>query len=179
MQDTINESTRWYKQFWPWFLIFLPATAVVASIITLIIAIQNQDSLVVDDYYKKAMAINQDLSKIEYAQKAGLAGDLSIKGDKLHLEINVLNNKMKLAPVVTLFFNHPTRASDDFSVVLTQLQQVVQNNKIKAIYKSQKNSEAVSLLTHGAWYVRLLPVDKAWQLNGKIKNKTSIQLFAD
>jgi hypothetical protein len=33
-----SENRPWYVQFWPWFLILLPAAAVVASIVTLIIA---------------------------------------------------------------------------------------------------------------------------------------------
>ena len=176
----MNINTSWYKQFWPWFLILLPATAVVASIATLILAAQNADSLVVDDYYKQAMEINRDLSKIEHAQKIGLAANLSISNNKLYIEVSALKNKIKLAPVVTLFFNHPTYASRDFSVALIQSEQKVQGDKLKAFYSSKADSKAINLLSHGAWYVRLLPLNKDWQLNGKIKNnKTRIQLFAD
>ena len=39
----------WYKQFWPWFIIALPASVVVASFFTLWLAISNPDQLVVDD----------------------------------------------------------------------------------------------------------------------------------
>jgi len=39
----------WYKQFWPWFIIALPAAAVVASFFTLWLAVSNPDHLVVDD----------------------------------------------------------------------------------------------------------------------------------
>ncbi|MEQ8516343.1 MAG: FixH family protein, partial [Chromatocurvus sp.] len=45
-------SEPWYRQFWPWFLIVLPGTVVVASIATLIIAVRGSDDLVVDEYYK-------------------------------------------------------------------------------------------------------------------------------
>ncbi len=44
-----GEGVPWYKQFWPWFIIALPASVVVASFITLWIAISNPDQLVVDD----------------------------------------------------------------------------------------------------------------------------------
>ena len=44
-----NPVTPWYRQFWPWFIIALPASAVVASFITLWIAISNPDQVVVDD----------------------------------------------------------------------------------------------------------------------------------
>ena len=48
------ENLPWYKQFWPWFIIALPASAVVASFITLWLAISNPDQLVVsDDEYRQ------------------------------------------------------------------------------------------------------------------------------
>ena len=39
----------WYKQFWPWFIIALPASAVIASFITLYLAVSRPDYIVVDD----------------------------------------------------------------------------------------------------------------------------------
>jgi hypothetical protein len=39
----------WYKQFWPWFIIALPASVVVASFFTLWLAISNPYQLVVDE----------------------------------------------------------------------------------------------------------------------------------
>ena len=41
--------TPWYRQFWPWFIIALPASAVVASFFTLWLAISRPDYIVVDD----------------------------------------------------------------------------------------------------------------------------------
>jgi hypothetical protein len=43
------EILPWYKQFWPWFIIALPASAVIASFFTLWLAISNPDQLVVDE----------------------------------------------------------------------------------------------------------------------------------
>lgn len=49
-----GEGVPWYKQFWPWFIIALPASVVVASFITLWLAISNPDPLVVnDDDYRR------------------------------------------------------------------------------------------------------------------------------
>lgn len=44
-----GEGVPWYKQFWPWFIIALPASVVVASFFTLWLAISNPDPLIVDD----------------------------------------------------------------------------------------------------------------------------------
>jgi hypothetical protein len=39
----------WYRQFWPWVLIAIPALTVIASAVTLWLALSNPDYLVVDD----------------------------------------------------------------------------------------------------------------------------------
>jgi hypothetical protein len=39
----------WYRQFWPWFIIALPATAVIASFVTLWLALTHPDHLVIDE----------------------------------------------------------------------------------------------------------------------------------
>lgn len=44
---SLRTDTRpWYRQFWPWFIIALPAISVVAGIATLVIAIRNADEVV-------------------------------------------------------------------------------------------------------------------------------------
>jgi len=48
-KTTNTPEPPWYKQFWPWFIIALPATAVIASFITLYLAISRPDYIVVDD----------------------------------------------------------------------------------------------------------------------------------
>ena len=48
-QKQTEDIEPWYKQFWPWFIIALPASAVIASFLTLWIAISNPDHLVVDE----------------------------------------------------------------------------------------------------------------------------------
>lgn len=43
----------WYRQFWPWFLIALPASAVIAGIVTVILAASNPDPIIKSDRYEK------------------------------------------------------------------------------------------------------------------------------
>jgi hypothetical protein len=40
------DRTPWYRQFWPWFLIGLPAVSVVFSFATLFIALRDADSVI-------------------------------------------------------------------------------------------------------------------------------------
>lgn len=184
MQNTMGTEPAWYKQFWPWFLIFLPASVVVASIVTIMLAINNADSLVVDDYYKKALHINRDLTRIEHAKKIGLSGEVSFFNDGLQLNLKVQKEKLAIAPVLILKFIHPASAKKDFSVMLTQTGKTIstdQNDTVSStLYASDTDKKIIKIITKGAWYIHLMPVDGAWQLNGKIKNSsTAITLYAD
>jgi hypothetical protein len=40
------DASPWYRQFWPWFLIVLPAASVVLSFITLYMALEGMDPVV-------------------------------------------------------------------------------------------------------------------------------------
>lgn len=61
MQE-IQTVKPWYKQFWPWMIMGLPASVVVASIVTYFIALDGIDSVISKDYYKEGLAINADLT---------------------------------------------------------------------------------------------------------------------
>ncbi len=43
-----DASLPWYRQFWPWFLIALPASAVIASLYTLYLAVTHPDPVIID-----------------------------------------------------------------------------------------------------------------------------------
>lgn len=61
MMPQNTDTVEWYRQFWPWFIMGLPAAVVVASLITVYIAITNQDPVVDGDYYKHGLTINEKL----------------------------------------------------------------------------------------------------------------------
>ena len=70
-----GENVPWFKQFWPWFIIALPAAAVIASFVTLWLAISNPDQVIVtDDEYRqlkselKAQAPAKDKEQAEMAE---------------------------------------------------------------------------------------------------------------
>ena len=65
--------TPWYRQGWPWFLIALPATAVVGGIITAILAVRGFDGPVVADYYKQGLAINEEVARAQLARELAIS----------------------------------------------------------------------------------------------------------
>lgn len=67
-----TDTKPWYRQFWPWFVISLPAISVVFSIATLVVAVKNADSLVRDDWYDAGVMINRDFDREAAAADLGL-----------------------------------------------------------------------------------------------------------
>jgi len=145
----------WYKQFWPWFLIFFPATAVVAGIATIILAVQSDDGLVKDDYYKAGLAINQTLELRQNAHNMNLTANAN--WDKLTQTITLkLSGKISTLPSrLTLQLAHATQANHDQSITLflspNKKSYTGRTNKIKA----------------GNWILILEPEDKSWRINGR------------
>jgi len=172
INQTVVVRQSWYKQFWPWFLILLPASAVVASIITIMLAANNADSLVVDDYYKKALNINRDLKKLEFARQQGLSADLELKGNQLILMLRLKNKELKIPPTLKLLFIHPANSEKDFSVTMVQPSTEYQ-------YSSTIDSDIQQKMKQNNWYLQLLSPDKTWRLNGEFeKNNKNISLTA-
>jgi len=111
--------TPWYRQFWPWALIALPATAVVASLITIGIATQSSDSLVVDDYYKVGLAINQSRARDAAAARYGLSARLSVTDQSV--ELTLAGQPPTVPERLTLNLVHTTRADDDQTLRLARV----------------------------------------------------------
>jgi len=70
----------WYRQGWPWFLIALPATAVIGGIITAILAARGFDGPVVADYYKQGLAINEEVARAQLARELAISAAVEIAG---------------------------------------------------------------------------------------------------
>jgi hypothetical protein len=104
----------WYKEFWPWFIIALLGSVVTASLITVSIAFRHADDLVVDDYYKVGLAINQRLEHREAAQRLGIDITLSLTGEQVFLSTRNIAPSSEL----TLLLAHPMEADKDFTVTL-------------------------------------------------------------
>ena len=104
----------WYREPWPWILMAAPATAVVAGLITFWLAVRSEDGLVIDDYYKEGLAINETLGRAETAARLGLTAELRLERDRVHVR---LAGAGQGAP--TLRFAHPTRSGMDQRVKLT------------------------------------------------------------
>lgn len=141
----------WYKNPWVWLVIFFPVLAVVAGIATVIITNQNQPEMVVDDYYKKGKAINQDLAIYNKAKELGV--ELSIKIDQERI---LIKNNKKL-PAARVQFIHSTLGKLDFELMLTPNGDGV----LTALLEKSIT---------GKWTVVVSAFDNSW----KVKNKLAL-----
>jgi len=111
-----EDSAPWYRQFWPWFLIVLPGSVVIAAFVTLYIATRHADDLVVDEYYKDGLAINRQLAKQEAARELGYSARLTVLGERIEVETTGIEGQANLR----LQLSHPLEADRDFTVQLTR-----------------------------------------------------------
>ena len=113
----VYDTLPWYRQFWPWFLIMLPASVVVAGLSTLYIANRHADDLVVDDYYKTGLAINRQLEKKQRAEDQGISARLQFSNTAVTVHTAGPVDAAKLQ----LFMSHPLEADRDFAVPLMRI----------------------------------------------------------
>lgn len=108
----------WYKQFWPWFLIALPLSVVIASLITIYISLQHTDPVVVDDYYKAGLAINRNLGRELKATELGLQASINIQQRQIALTVEGPDSAKPAQ--LTLRLLHPTLDNRDQTVTLSR-----------------------------------------------------------
>ncbi|PKF78031.1 hypothetical protein CW749_19020 [Vibrio sp. vnigr-6D03] len=143
----------WYKQFWPWFLIALPATVVVASFVTLGIFSKNSVSLVAEDYYKKGKGINIDISKQNAARDLSLSANVSTSSNRIVIDFD--KGELEHFPALVVTFSHRTLADRDFSQTLSA--------NALGQYAINLDNEI-----EGPWFVEVEPHNKEWLIQGKV-----------
>jgi hypothetical protein len=102
--------TPWYRQPWPWILMSGPAFVVVAGTLTAWIAFSGQDGLVVDDYYRQGLAINQVIARDARAAQLGLAGEVHLLAGSVEVGIE---STSPLPSQIRLALIHPTLSGRD------------------------------------------------------------------
>lgn len=120
----MTDETPWYRQPWPWFLISLPATAVIAGSITFVIAARGWDGPVAADYYRKGLAINEQISRSALASELGVAATLRLDGvgDGDAVRVDVAADQ-PLPPEAALRVRllHPGRSDADRMAILSRI----------------------------------------------------------
>ena len=148
-----RDTKPWYKQFWPWFVIAIPASSVIAGILLVIIAVNHPASMVKDDYYKDGLAINQILEKRQLAKDMGIQADVSLTDSRLQI---VLKSEQPIDDSLFLDFRHATLAERDFTLALKQM--------ANGVYFVDLTDDEGPFKTQGKWHVTLRPHSEQWEL---------------
>jgi len=147
-----GDSEPWYRQFWPWFLIALPAAVVAASLYTVYIAATGADDLVVEDYYRDGLAINRQLEKKQLAESLGIMADIQVAGR----QVTIRTSGPVTAESLLLLLSHPLEADHDFAVQVGRAE--------TGVYRAQLPAPVAP---HWHWTLELDRGD-GWRLDGDL-----------
>lgn len=159
----------WYRQFWPWFVIALPASAVIAGVATLVIALDNADSVVRADWYQRGQRINEELALDAAAASEHVSALLSVGRDGgVAVELDVSANARPAN--LELELHHPTDAARDLRVELRGDGRGRFEGRIGggARVEAGEPGGAAPVVTDGSWDVSLQPLVAGWRLQARI-----------
>lgn len=116
--DRFAPASPWYRHRWPWLLMLGPLVVVVAGFYTGYLAFARPDALVVDDYYTRGKAINQDLRRDRVASAMGLSMTLGHDVAAGTLRGDIAAKGGTVAGVVQLRLAHATRPEKDLQLLV-------------------------------------------------------------
>ncbi|VAW55137.1 hypothetical protein MNBD_GAMMA06-2028 [hydrothermal vent metagenome] len=161
MQIT-KTSKPWHKYPLVWMMLFIPFSAVIMGVVMIWLAIDTDDGLVADDYYKQGLVINDvislDKKSAELKLEAIIEFDNSAKVIKVQFDKGLLENYPE---TLQLSFQHATHANSDVVVTL--------NHGIDSQYIGYLKKA----ISEGIWYFEVSAKDNAgddgsgWKLSAR------------
>jgi hypothetical protein len=165
----VQEDTKpWYRQFWPWFIIALPASAVVAGLTTLWIAMQTTDSLVVHGEDGIRKAADRRVLAQRLASEMNLAAMVAIDPGTGVVSAVMRSGNFETLPATLEFeLSHPAFADRDQTITLN-----------KALPDADGNPVWVGhfvTVPSGRFYA-VLRSGEEWRLSAEWQGETSLML---
>lgn len=148
-----KDTTPWFKQFWPWFLITIPAVTIVYCMIMIYVAVTSENSLVNDNYYKDGLAINQSLALDNRARELNLSASL-LFSETGRVAVTLDGDYTAVPSFLTLKMLHPTLDGKDIEIKLLP-------------EPGNTYSAQLEMPMLGRWYVDIISQDATWRLKGE------------
>ncbi len=163
-----EDTEPWYRQFWPWFIIALLSSSVIAGLATVWIALQSRDSLVVRSGDDIQMVAARRIDAERLAAELGLAALLDIDAATGAVAVAMKSGALDSAPAqLQLELSHPAFAERDQVITLYRAQPDPAGNPTW--------SGHVVDLPAGRWYVTLSYGDE-WRVAGEWQGQTPLTL---
>ena len=112
-----TDTTPWYRQFWPWFILAILGWGVVSASITLSVALKNPPHMMTGDYEKLGKALVDTHVRADRAESLGLAARLRAEEGAWRLRLGPDASELP-AESLLLLVQHPTDSTRDRQVVL-------------------------------------------------------------
>jgi hypothetical protein len=156
----VNEHGKpWHRFPLVWMMFAIPFSAVIMGVIMIWLAIDTDDGLVADDYYKRGLEINRVIKRDKKAAELGLSAvvefDSSTRVIKIAFEKGLLETFPEILP---LRLKHATRENSDINILL--------NHGINDQYIGHLKQA----ITEGVWYFEIsgASADGDWKLNRRV-----------
>ena len=106
----------WYKHRWPWFIMLGPVAVMVATAVTVWLAVQQPDAMVVADSYTPGKAITPDLRRDRAATALQLALDARFDAQAGTLSGRLLGFGRPMLAPFRIHLAHPTQPQKDVTL---------------------------------------------------------------
>lgn len=165
----IREDTQpWYRQFWPWFIIALPAASVVAGLTTVWISMQTTDSLVISSDDGVQVVAERRANAEHLANELNLAALLEVNLDSGAVQAAMRSGEFESVPAaLELEFSHPAFADRDQLITLHRARPDAVGNPVWSGHFVD--------IPDGRWYVTLKSGDD-WRLSGEWRGEPRMTL---
>lgn len=156
----------WFKNPMVWLVIFFPSLAVVGGIITIIIAVNTEDGLVVDNYYKKGLEINKDIEHDKMAQRLGMSAFVDANAETGEILVSLSSRqKVDMQQEITFSLIHRTRSGQDQKTVLNRTGE-------SADYRGYLKPPIIE----GRWTIQISS-RQGWRLRQNFTTKTATHII--
>ena len=167
-QQTPVHSKPWHSYPLVWMMIAIPFSAIIMGVIMMWLAVDTDDGLVADDYYKQGLEINEDISRDRRAAELELNASISFDNSTRIIRLQFDKGVLESYPAkLQLNIQHATREDSDIAVML--------DHGIGDQYIGH-SSENIS---DGVWYFELADAD--WKLNARsyVRTENFIRLISE
>lgn len=174
IMQTNEQSKPWHKHPLVWMMIAIPFSAVIMGVVMLYLAIDTDDGLVADDYYKLGLEINDVISLDKKAAELQLSASIRFSSSENVINMQFDKGLLESYPdTLQLTFQHATRANSDVLVVL--------NHGMD----NQYIGHLKQVISEGIWYFEISDIaiaesSRAWKLNARtrVEQENTVRLLS-